>query len=293
MTNTMTHGFVLNEVAAAFLYKGLESTLEGFFKFCGQRGQDEDELFELFQEFYYGCQRDVDPKDYKPEKKASPKKQPAKKPVKKTNAVEDLPQTVNGMTILKMANLETDSWCRKIPLSEFKKYSKERGLPVSGTKAQLISNLKKYEKSKEDALVANEEPEEAVEKETFTSSKDKLEEDVESENEDCVETKKPLISIKKPKRSGKKQKYARDKLAEPETRELEYKSGYWMVKVSEENLYLVMSSDKPDSLAIGYVENDDLDGDDKEVDVRPLTKKVIQMAQKLQLPYDIPDDLDA
>lgn len=290
MANAM-NGLVMNEVAAAFLGRGLEAALEGFWKFCGQRGQDEEELHHLFQEYYYDHQVDV------PEDKAPPKRSLAKKTasattgtttrkpsIKRTPATPTLPKAVNGFTVLELCNIESDAWCKKIPLSEFKKYSKERGLPVSGTKAQLISNLIKYEKAK----VADEKPEEKEEPIATTLSEKVSDDEIED-----PQTKMPSITIKKPKRSGKKQKYAKDKLVEPESREMVYRNGYWMVKVPDDDKYLILSSEDDDALVIGYVEEDDIAGPDDEVDVRPMTKKTIQIAQKMQLTYDIPDNLDA
>jgi hypothetical protein len=282
-SNETTYGLVMNEVAAAFLGRGLEYALEGFWKFCGQRGQDADELFDLFQEYYYDHQVEV-PEDKAPPKRSLAKKA-AKKTVKKVTSVEALPQAVDGITVLKLCNIENDAWCKKVPLSEFKKYSKERGLPVSGTKAQLISNLIKYEKAKVSSSDGDKPDEEPIE----TTSSDKVSDEEEIEE---FKTKKPSITVKKPKRSGKKQKYANDKLAEPESREMVYRNGYWMVKVPNDDKYLIMSSEEDDALVIGYVEGDDIAGPDDEVDVRPLTKKTIQIAQKMQLTYDIPDNLD-
>jgi hypothetical protein len=270
---TMT--LVMNKVAADFLCKGLKTALEGFWEFCKERGQDGDKLSSLFQEFYYDHQEDV------PEETAPPKRSLAKKTTAK-KTVKELPQTVDGLTSLKLCNIENEAWCKKIPLSEFKKYSKERGLPVSGTKAQLISNLIKYEKTKAGTSGDDKPVEEPVASENISSDDEEIEE---------FKTKKPSITIKKPKRSGKKEKYAKDKLVEPESREMVYRNGYWMVKVPNDDKYLVMS-EEDDTLVIGYVEEDDIAGPDDEVDVRPLTKKIILIAQKMQLSYDIPDNLD-
>lgn len=265
----------MNAFVKAVFFDGISSGFEGFFKFCkDKKGYDFDELNGLFKE-YFEIEEDLVLKNKSPNKQS--------KKANKENFNEDLPKAVDGITSLKLCNIENETWCKKIPLSEFKKYSKERKLAVSGTKAQLISNLIKYEKEKasfeeKPTMVLNIEP---------TVQTDDSDIDVEESK-----TAHPSITVKKPKRCGKKQKCAKDKLAEPESREMVYRNGYWMIKVPNDDKYLIMDSEEDDALVIGYVKEDDIDGPDVDVDVRPLTKKTIQIAQKLQLLYDIPDNLD-
>ncbi len=76
-------------------------------------------------------------------KKAAETKTPAKKPAARKPSGKNSAKPRDEQTPVADLN--------KKKLPELKEYSRERGLPVSGTKAQLIENILNYEKEQEDS----------------------------------------------------------------------------------------------------------------------------------------------
>jgi hypothetical protein len=250
------------------LVTGIGSSLRGFFEFCeGQNGVKADVMDDLFAQYFGGAAKkahDSDDAKKAPAKKAhddsdsdDAKKAPAKKakpPARKPSGKGKDMKPRDEQTPLP-ADLN------KNKLNELKVYLKERGLPVSGNKAQLIENLLTYEKEQEDAHA----PADAAEEE---------EEDL-------------GIQVKKPKTKGQK-------LCEPATKKkytIEERHGHKMVYYSCLDGYFVLD-DK--NVVVGWVFTDDeadVEIDDR-VDIRTLQKEHCEMAKELGLEYEVPDNLD-
>lgn len=152
----------------------------------------------------------------------------------------------------------------KKKLPELKDYARERGLPVSGTKAQLIENLLNYEKEQEGS------PAEA-----------KLDSVEEEEEEDLG------IQIKKPKTKGKK-------VCEPADKpkyEVEYKHGVNMIYYSKLDGWFVLNNK---DVVVGWVHSDDEANAEKDecVDIRALDKDACEVAKELGLEFEVPENLD-
>lgn len=84
----------------------------------------------------------------------------------------------------------------KMKVAELKKYNKERGLPISGTKADLIGHLKRYEQN------------------DTVNSDDELEEDQEQQEQprSTKKPKKPITVLNPKKKSNKKNEVVQEKV---------------------------------------------------------------------------------
>jgi hypothetical protein len=268
---------------------GIGSSLRGFFEFCEeQNGVKADVLDELFTQYfvdgasapktkahvnearrtYHDLSDDSDDDDTSVASSSSTKKAPVKKAPAKPKAVpvkKAAPRKPSGKgKDVKPRNEQTPlpSDLNKNKLNELKVYLKERGLPVSGNKAQLIENLLTYEKDYE---------------------KDHDEAPAEL---DAVEEEEDLgIQVKKPKTKG-------HKLCEPATKK-KYKSemrhGYKMIQHTD--WYFVLNNN---DVVVGWVDNDDeadVDIDDS-VNIRALKTHICEKAKELGLEYEVPDNLD-
>ncbi|UUT40450.1 hypothetical protein [carnivorous sponge associated iridovirus] len=145
----------------------------------------------------------------------------------------------------------------KKKLPELKALAKERGLAVSGTKAQVIENILNYEKDQEGTSA--EQPE--------------CEDDLN-------------IEVKKPK--------TKQKLCEPATTkkyEIIQRHGLKMVEYNPLDGCFVLDAN---NVVVGWVHRDDdeIEDEDDGVDVRALDKYSCEMAKELGLKYEVPDNLD-
>lgn len=182
-----------------------------------------------------------------PAKKAAPVKREARKPSGKgKDAKPRDEQTAIGSLDLSK---------KKLP--ELKEYARERGLPVSGTKAQVIENILEYEKQQDD------------------SSAELLE-----EVEDLG------IEIRKPRKTKAQ------KLCEPATKKkytINYRHNLNLVNCQDG--FFVLNDQ---NVVIGWVHSDheaSVDADEM-VDVCQLQKHHCEMAKELDLEYEVPDNLD-
>jgi len=245
------------------------ASLDDFFRFCeSENGVKAEELHHLFKKFFSD-----DKFAAKPVKKEvagtsagsgkatqeSPKKASRKPSGKKPEA-----KGRDEQTPLMLADLNNAAWAKGKKLAELKTYTKERGLPVSGTKAQVIENLAKYEHEQ-------------------GSSSD---EDVQVEEEDLG------IKIKQPKTRTHKLAVPLDKPVV----EIEYKYDRHLVKCDD--IFLVVDGDgkSGDVNVIGYITEEQYDdtneNDEDAIDIMELNKDIIQIAQKKGLECILPDNLD-
>lgn len=195
-----------------------------------------------------------------PAKKVEPKKTPAKAPARKPSGKGKDAKPREEQTPLGDLDLNK----KKLP--ELKEYARERGLPVSGTKAQLIENLLNYEKEQDGG-----------------ASDAKL---------DSVEEEDLGIQIKKPKTKGKELK-GKD-LREPADKhkyEVEMKHGVQMIHYSKLDGYFVLNEK---NVVVGWVFSDDEANaeEDERVDIRALDKTTCELAKELDLEFEVPENLD-
>ena len=188
-------------------------------------------------------------------KKAEAKKAPVRKPSGKGKDVKPREEQIP------LGDLDLNK--KKLP--ELKKYSKERGLPVSGTKAQLIENLLNYEKEQDGG-----------------ASDAKL---------DSVEEEDLGIQIKKPKGKEQKGKDLREP-ADKHKYEVETKHGVQMIHYSKLDGYFVLN-DK--NVVVGWVCSDDEANaeEDERVNILALDKTTCELAKELGLEFEVPENLDA
>lgn len=232
------------------------SSLRGFFEFCEeQNGVKADDLNNLFNQYFAINGSEATAEAPKAPAKKAPKKEveggkvkpTARKPSGKGKDAKprDEQTPVAGLDLNK----------KKLP--ELKDYARERGLPVSGTKAQLIENLLNYEKGS---------PVEAK---------------LDSEEEDLG------IQIKKPKTKGKKVYEPADK---PKY-EVEYKHEANMIYYSKLDGWFVLNNK---DVVVGWVHSDDEANAEKDerVDIRALDKDACEVAKELGLEFEVPENLD-
>jgi len=199
-------------------------------------------------------------------KKASAKKASAKKAEAKLPARKPSGKGKDGKPREEQTSLgDLDLNKKKLP--ELKEYARERGLPVSGTKAQLIENLLNYEKEQDGS-----------------ASDAKL---------DSVEEEDLGIQIKKPKTKSKELK-SKD-LREPADKhkyEVETKHGVQMIHYSKLDGYFVLNEKK---VVVGWVFSDDEANAEEEecVNIRALDKTTCELAKELNLEFEVPENLDA
>jgi len=190
-----------------------------------------------------------------PAPKAPAKKPTARKPSGKGKDAKprDEQTSVTGLDLLK----------KKLP--DLKGYSRERGLPVSGTKAQLIENLLNYEKEQEGA----------------EAKQEGAEAKLDSEDEDL------RIQIKKPKTKGKK-------VCEPADKPkyvIEHKHGVDMINSSKLDGWFVLNNN---NVVVGWVHSDDEANAevDEDVEIHALDKHVCEVAKELGLEFEVPENMD-
>lgn len=260
------------------------ASLKGFFEYCEeQNGVKADDLNNLFSQ-YFALDSDAAPAKKAEAKKApkktvkdielsgsdSSKKVSAKKAeAKKVEPKKAAARKPSGKgKDAKPRDDQTplgDLDLNKKKLPELKEYAKERGLPVSGTKAQLIENLLKYEQE-HDGVPA-----------------DKL---------DSVEEEDLGIQIKKPKTKGKELKGNLREPADKPKYEVETKHGVKMIQYSKLDGYFILN-DK--DVVVGWVHSDDEENaeEDELVNTRALDKTVCELAKELGLEFEVPENLDA
>lgn len=260
------------------------ASLRGFFEFCEkQNGVKADDLNNLFNQ-YFAVSDDA---PSKPAKKASKTHNlsdsesdesydedtsvSSKKAVKAKKAAEKTPAKKEKPSARKPSGKSKDAKPRdeqtpvadlnKKKLPELKEYAKERGLPVSGTKAQLIENILNYEKEQEGG--SPDDPSGFVE-----------------EEEDLG------IQIKKPKKK---------KMCEPADRpkyNVEERHGVKMIYYSKLDGWLILN-DK--DVVVGWAHSDDEANaeEDERIDIRALDKAACEVAKELGLEFEVPENLDA
>jgi len=221
---------------------------------------------EVSESFHCSAFSDLDSDDDTPIKKPAAKKAAVKKPAEKVAPKKEVkkearkPSGKGKGKDLKPRDEQTsigsaDLSKKKLP--ELKALAKERGLAVSGTKAQVIENILNYEKDQEGTSA--EQPE--------------CEDDLN-------------IEIKKPK--------TKQKLCEPATTkkyEIIQRHGLKMVEYNPLDGCFVLDAN---NVVVGWVHRDDdeIADEDDGVDVRALDKYSCEMAKELGLKYEVPDNLD-
>jgi hypothetical protein len=265
------------------------TSLRGFFEFCEeQNGVKADDLSGLFNQYFVvnGATKKAQAKKTVSElelsdsdesndedifvsssKKASaaPKKFASAKKTKDASAKAAARKPSGKGKEVKPRDEQmpvADLDLNKKKLPELKEYARERGLPVSGTKAQLIENLLNYEKEQEDSPI--------------------------DKQLDAVEEADLDIQIKKPKTKNKK-------VCEPADKpkyEVEEKHGVKMIYHSKLDGWFVLN-DK--NVVVGWVLSDDEVNaeEDESVDIRALDKDVCEFAKELGLEFEVPENLDA
>jgi hypothetical protein len=253
------------------------ASLGGFFEFCEeQNGVKADDLNNLFNQ-YFAIDGSVTPK-VKPAEKAWVKKAASKKTVRELSDSDDEDMSVSPKkapvkkTTRKPSGKDTKSRDKQTPvndidlnkkkLPELKEYARERGLPTTSTKAQIIENILNYEKMQEASSAV-------------TDNKIDSEEDL-------------GIQIKKP--NGKKTCESID-MSDYEF-EIEEKHGLRMIACADLDGWFVLN-DK--DVIIGWVCRDDeaFAEDDEPVNVRALDKDVCEVAKRHKLEFEVPENLDA
>lgn len=243
---------------------GIGSSLQKFFEFCeeeeGVKASVMDDLFNRF----FGSE-------------AKPKAKKTKKPKKskaQVHSLSDSDDSDNETSVITTPKARKPSPGKKdlkprdeqtpLPadlnkkkLNELKVYLKERGLPVSGNKAQLIENLLAYEKEQEDAPPQPE---------------------PETEEEDPIQ-------VKKPKPKGKK-------LCEPATKmkyTIEKRHGHNMIQ-THDGCFVLNDED----IVIGWVNTDDMIDidEDESVNMQALRKEQCEIVKGFNLEYEVPENLD-
>ena len=203
---------------------------------------------------------DSDEDTFVSSKKEAPKA-PAKKTAKKAPKIKPTARKPSGKgKDAKPRDEQTpvaDLDLHKKKLPELKNYARERGLPVSGTKAQLIENLLNYEEEQEGA-----------------------EAKFDYEEEDLN------IHIKKPKTKGKKMCEPADK---PKYK-VENMHGVDMIYSSKLDGWLILDND----VVVGWTSADDEANakKDEEVNIYALNKDMCEAATELGLAFEVPDNLD-
>jgi hypothetical protein len=260
------------------------TSLRGFFEFCEeQNGVKADDLSALFNQYFAvnGTTKkapakkddptlelsDSDDSEDEDISVSSSKKAPAAKKavIKKTQVKEASPNARKPSGKGKEARHRDEQTpvagldLNKKKLPELKEYARERGLPVSGTKAQLVENILYYEEQEGSS----------------TEKIDFVEEDL-------------GIQIKKPKTKGKKTCEPADK---PKY-EVEEKNGVKMIYYSKLDGWFVLNEK---NVIVGWVHSDDEANaeEDERVDIRALDKDVCKVAKELGLEFEVPDNLDS
>ncbi len=272
------------------LIKGLEHSLRDFFYFCECKTEvTADELGSLFSQYFsteeeaHGSASIARRPTKKPAKKAtkatkkstkiisdsddsdsdgtsavsSKTKKAAKTPVKnetrRPKGKEQKPR--DQQTPIGHIDLSK----RKLP--ELKEYARERGIHVSGTKAQVIENLLNYEKEQVGGL--------------------------EEEEEEQFE-----ITVMKPK--------TRKRLSEPADKpryDIVKRYGYRLI-IAESQYFVIDEDDNITGYIDGEEEEDaaaaaaEDSSDEFNVDVHQLTKEHCELAKKLGLNFIVPSNLD-
>lgn len=244
------------------------ASLRPFFDFCEkQNGVKADDLNDLFNQYFAvntpvtkakkthemsgseseSCDEDtsVSSKKVVKKKAAEPRKPAARKPSGKSAKPRGEQTPVADLN--------------KKKLPELKDYARERGLPVSGTKAQLIENILSYEKEQEG-----------------------------SSDPASVEEEDLGIQIKKPKTKPRK-------MYEPADRpkyEVVEKHGVKMIYYSKLDGWFILN-DK--DVIVGWAHSDDEANadEDERIDIRALDKKTCKVARELGLEFEVPENLDA
>lgn len=253
------------------------ASLGGFFEFCEeQNGVKADDLNNLFNQ-YFAIDGSVTPK-VKPAEKARVKKAATKKTVRELSDSDDEDMSVSPKkapvkkTTRKPSGKDTKSRDKQTPvndidlnkkkLPELKEYARERGLPTTSTKAQIIENILNYEKMQEASSAV-------------TDNKIDSEEDLD-------------IQIKKP--NDKKTCESID--MSDYKFEIEEKHGLRMIACADLDGWFVLN-DK--DVIIGWVCRDDeaFAEDDEPVNVRALDKDVCEVAKRHKLEFEVPENLDA
>ena len=184
---------------------------------------------------------------------------PAKKPAARKPSGKNSAKPRDEQTPIPVADLNK----KKLP--ELKDFSRERGLPVSGTKAQLIENILNYEKEQDDSPYPDDPTVSVVEEEDLG------------------------IKINKPKIKAKNKK-----MCEPADRpkyEVEEKHGVKMIYYNKLDGWLILN-DK--DVVFGWAHADDEMNAEKDehIDIRALDKKVCEAAKELRLDFEVPENLD-
>jgi hypothetical protein len=256
------------------------ASLRGFFEFCEkQNGVKADDLNNLFNQYFAVSDAPAKPakkaskthnlsdsesdESYDDDTSVSSKK--AVKVKKAADAKKEKPAARKPSGKSKDAKPRDEQTpvadLNKKKLPELKEYAKERGLPVSGTKAQLIENILNYEKEQEGG----------------------------SPDDGFVEEEEDLgIQIKKPKRGGKK-------MCEPADRPkyvVQEKHGVKMIYYSKLDGWLILN-DK--DVVVGWAHSDDEANaeEDERIDIRALDKAACEVAKELGLEFEVPENLDA
>lgn len=233
----------------------LSTSLGGFFEFCEvQNGVKADDLLSLFNQYFEIDANATHPaQNIKKAPKKPPSSQAPKKEVRKPSGKNTTTKSRDEHTPINNIDLNK----KKLP--ELKDYARERGIPVSGTKAQLIENLLAYENKHHDH----------------------------DHDQDLSDVSEEDLAIKIIKPKGKK-------LCEPANKpkyDVEMRHGVNMIHYPKLDGYFVLN-DK--DVVVGWVHSDDeADVDEDEaVPIRELNKKLCEMAKELKLEFDVPEHLD-
>jgi hypothetical protein len=241
-----------------YLVSCFGTSLRGFFEFCEeQNGVKADDLTDLFNKFF---DSDADISVAKAPTRTSKKESVVKEELVKAQPKKSARPSGKNTKSREDQNSIGNIDLNKKKLPELKEYARERGLPVSGTKAQLIENILNYEKGQDD----------------FSA------EDINNEEEELEQ-----IQVKKPKTKP-------NKLCTPADRpkyEVEDRHNMKMLFYPKMDGYFVLNDSE---VVIGWVHSDDeLDVEtDDYVDVRALDKERCVLAKELNFKFEVPENLD-
>lgn len=248
----------------------IRSSLQGFFEYCEvQNGIKVDELNNLFKQYFETsttANNDIldsndDNIDEKPVKKSQlVKKKSPPSPVK----TSQISRKMSGKKDLKprseqiqIASIDLNK--KKLP--ELKEYSRERGLKVTGTKAELIENLRIYENDQE-------------------NTSDQLDDDVTEEISDIIEIRKPKIKSRNLAEPADKLKFT-----------IMERNDIKMVLATDSECFFALDDD---NIVYGWIETDEVNETDESetVNIHALTKEFCKLAKSLGLQYHTPENLN-
>jgi hypothetical protein len=249
------------------LIKDLGCSLKGFFEFCEKTdGMQANHMMDLYYKYYSDdTPKPVTPKPVTPKPLAPKPVSP--KPVSPIHAFIDNPPRKNDKNnIAKPRAEQTVIDCSNLgkkKLSELKDYARERGVPVSGTKAQVIETLEKYESNYNTGGSA------AIE------SDDKG-------NDFDIELKRPTTTMSSDEETDDKLKYT-----------VVERHGIKMIDGGDLNISWNFVLNNKD-VVIGWVEKDEDSNtlNDDKVNIHQLDKKKCEFAKKCHLTYELPENLD-